>query len=637
MEADSHVRAEEALRLLASAVSATRLYPESSPLRSEAIQRFIDRSSEVGFGTVRVIVDPHEFRSGDAVLGKGQVHVASLAETLHAQQVGQLILVPGITPDEVMSFIACVNTDTKNVRQRGGLRSMLLESKVEHLAVIELTFRASDEEGLFGLDLTTAPLSEIGVETAAAAERWARSASVGEGTDDMDTAIGRLEQATRDIASSRVAEALMRLDEMTRMKVLGWALRADSSGKRMQGMLDVVAKMKPAALARLLTLVALQAGTDPGRVATAIDLPPEVMEQVALLLAPSPRTDAECGVPDYIDADRLARDAGTRDEDERADLQRQLSISGPTLASGKALVTAVALSRTRPDADTVKAISIALPAAARDGAFAPAREALRRLDELSSDPDLSAAVAAARGSLSDPATLHDLVRAPITDADAAIAGELLHAAGAAGAEALIDHYSRANEAARSLLRPVLRGLGDLILGVAARRVRSDDTVRANAVLRILPLLGDKRAVTTIAQALEHLDAEVRRTAIISLTIMPGQESAAILAKTVTHWDPETQRFAVKEIGRAKVAAAIPALGRMLEDINVFERNHELKKEIVKALESIGTPQVLPILKRVAQRRVILGRRNKELSALARRAVQNVSMNTDRTQGVDGRE
>ena len=57
--------------------------------------------------------------------------------------------------------------------------------------------------------------------------------------------------------------------------------------------------------------------------------------------------------------------------------------------------------------------------------------------------------------------------------------------------------------------------------------------------------------------------------------------------------------------------------RILEDINVFERNHELKKEVIKSLESLGSPEAIPVLRRWANRKFVFGRKNKELRFLQR--------------------
>lgn len=631
MASETQSLSEEVVRLLANAANAVRLYPASSPLPAEAIDRFIRKANEATttIGPLRYVVDPRQFRMGDDVLAGGQTQVVAFAETLHAMQVGQLIIAPDITAQDATAFMGVVTDDPAAVRRRG-IRETLASAGVSRIAVIPVTLRASEEEGILGLDLATAPLEDIGREAVSATDRWYQSAKEGEGHDDVRTAIDRLEQATRDIATARVAEALMRLDEASRMRVLALSLRADSSGRRMSGMLDVIARMKPAALARLLRIVAIQSNTDPQRVAGVLELPPELARQVMALLAPSPRTETESGVPPEATAESVA-DAVDEPGDE-ADLDRQIALASPGLASGRALSTAVAVSRDRPTEEAVQAIGMSLAQAARDGAFVSVREALRRLDELSENAAFTIAVEQARATLADADVLADVVRAPMTDADAAIAGEVLAAAGQPGAEALLGYYLQADDHKRSLLRPVIRNMGEPLLSAASRLLRQDDSVKAESILRILPLLGDKRVIPVIQQGLEHLDINVRRAAVTALADAPGRDGNAALGKALGHWDPETKRFVIREIGRAGATEAIPSLVRILEDINIFERSHELKKEVIKCLDALGSPDALPVLRRWANRPFVFGRKNKELRFLARRAIEDLSSKTGDSKG-----
>jgi len=625
--------ADEVIRLLAGAATAARLYPPRSELPAQAVERFVSRANEVtnAVGALRYRVDPHEIKIGEVTLRAGQNQITVFAETLHAMQVGQLVIAPGTTVEETHAFVEIANTDPSAVRQQG-VRNMLMRAGVTHMAVIEVSLRSSDEEGFLGLDLTSAPLEDIGREAVVVAQEWSRTAAEGQGVDAIATAIGSLEEATRNIAAQRVADALLRLDEATRMRVLALSLRADTNGKRMEGMFDVIARMNPSALARLLTIVAAQAGTDPSRLAGAMDLPPEVAEQIALLLAPSPRTEAECGVPTEVSAADINEDMAA--PGDTRDLQRQMTLSSPSLAAGRALATTVAISRVKPGLESVSAITDALPRAARDGAFQSTREALRRLDELEADPALALEVERARASLQDPEVLADVCQAPLSDSDAAIAGEILQAAGAAGGEALLSFFLTAQEPQRSLFRPVVRGMGEPLLNAAGRRIRTDDSTTVINILKMMPMLGDRRAVPVLVSALDNLDAAVRRAAVTALADFPGDEGKPALAKALSHWDPETRRFVIREIGRVHAVQAIPALVRILEDINFLERNHELKKEVIKSLESLGSPTAIPVLKRWANRPFVFGRKNKELRFLARRAVDKLSAEEIRNEGVD---
>jgi HEAT repeats len=310
--------------------------------------------------------------------------------------------------------------------------------------------------------------------------------------------------------------------------------------------------------------------------------------------------------------------------EDSGDIQRQVAIASPQLSASRALATAVAISRVeKPDAESVRAIGDTLPQAARDGSFPRVREALRRLDELSAQAELTGEIGRARATLSDPQVLADVCSAVSTDADAAIAGEILQAAGPAGAEALLETYIRGTDVQRSLLRPALRGMSESILGVARSRLRNEEPRRAVAVLRVLSALGDRRAIPVMTQALSHLEERVRFAAITSLANTPEPEAANALVKALGHPEPETQRFAIREIGRVKAAPAVHQLTRALEDLNVLQRTYETKKEVIRALEQIGTPEAQRALKRTADRGLVWGRKSRELRTLARRALDEI--------------
>lgn len=628
MESESFPRIEEIARLFATAFGASRLYPAASTIPREAVIRCVSRSNEIASsGPLRLSVDPHGFHYGSASIGAGQGQVAALAEALHSLQVGQLVIAPGLDAREVEAFIRVADTDPAAIRAAGGARAALVAAQVRHIAVIEVSLRATDEEGLMALDLTTAPLDDIAAAMQEAVERRGSAAGDGAARDEVAEALGNLEGATREIALERMAGALMRLDEQTRKRVLALCLQSDTEGRRMDGMLDVIARMKPASLARLLRLVATQANADPRRIASALTLPPETARILSLLLTPRTNIEPDFGVTTAEQAESLAGVMAV--EEDHTELDRQVSIASPALSAARALATAVSVSRHRPDDESVRAMADVLPQAARDGAFVTVREALRRLGELAGDPSLVDAVAAAHAGLADAAVLADVCRAPVTDSDAAIAGEILHSAGAPGSEALLDAYLLVPEPRRSLLRPILRGMGEGVLGAARSRLRTADSATAIGILKTLPHLGDKRAIPVIAQGLESLDEQVRFTALSALASIPAPEATAALIRGANHREPETQRYAVRELARTHAVAAIPALNRALEDINIFQRTYETRKEIIGALEHIGTVDAEKALRRFAQRTVGLGRKTRELR---RRAIE-VADELERTRGV----
>lgn len=620
MDADVGHPAEQVVRLLASAVGAVRLYPPTSALRKQAMDVFTFTANKLAAsGPLRLTVEPKGLSEGGLPLAQGQGQVAALAEALYALQVGQLVIAPGVTREETEAFVGMVTADTAAVRAAGGPRSVLAAAGVRHMAVIELTLRASDDSGLLGMDLNSAPLDDIATELKGAAEHHLETINEPPQQDDVAEAIDRLDEATREIALERVASAMLRMDEASRMRVMALALQADATGRRMQGMLDVIARMKPAALARLLKLVATQAQTDPRRIASAIALPPETARALALLLAPTPDVAPDFGIPDRAQAAQLAE--VMKVEEDTTDLRRQIKDAAPARSAQRALATATAVSRHRVDQGTVQAIGEVLPQAARMGAFATVREALRRLDEIALEPSMMDAVAAARDQLAEPSVLRDLCLAPSSDADAAIAGEILRGAGAAGAEALLQCYMAVDEPRRSLLKPVLQTSSELILTVARTALKAAEPKAAVSMIHTLAALGDRRAAVVLAETLDSsLDETVRFAAVNALVRMPVAESRQALLKAVGHRQIETQRHAVRELGRSKAGWAVPVLARMFDDVNVLARGYEVRKDIISALSSIGTTEAHKALRRFAARPAF-GRKSRELKRQASEAVK----------------
>lgn len=610
--------AEELLRLVAVASTAARLYPATSPIPEESLEKLVRRSNEItnSLGGLRFTIDPNGFALGDKPMSPGQTQITWLAETLHSMQGGQLVIAPGITPEEARSFIHIVNSDPASVRQRS-IRSLLTGAGVTHLAVIEVSLRASTEDGLLGVDIINAPLEEIGTELTNAVTTWQQSAEEGAGSDDLFTVMDRMEEATRGLAASRIVQALMMLDEPTRLNLLEMSLKTDTAGQRMSGMFDVISRMNPSALARLLKMTAQKMSIEPDRLAQALELPASVFESISLLLSlPSQSESAEMA-PDAPDVEMIALELAM---DDAGDLGHQLSKASPVFAAGKALHTNVTLSAKRPDADSIKAIGESLVPAISAGAFSAVMGALNRLDELQSTPALALDIEQARARIQDVQVLLEACRSASTDAEAAMAGDILRTAGSTGADALLLFLAEADQERRSLFRPVLRGMVDQLLTSAGRMIRTEDSSGAISILKALAFIADKRAVPVIVQALENLDAAVRRRAVTTLADIAHSESRTALSGAVAHWDPETQRFAIKEIARVGATEAIPALVRILEDINIFDRNHELRKAIVRCLGRLDSPIARRSLEKLASRRFILGRQGKELRFLARQAL-----------------
>lgn len=618
--------AEDLLRLLAAAMNAVRLYPAASPLRTDAITRFTAeaRAATAVGGPLQLKVDRGRFILGETAIGEGLPQIAALSETLHALQVGQIIVAPALTEAESASFLDILGSDAHAIRAGGGMRSALLAAGVANIAVIEVSLRASSEEGLLGLDLTTAPIEDIARELSGAVETWIEESATDPGAQDLvEEAIERLEPAARDLAMRRCAEALMLLDEASRVRMLSSAMATAASPTAMDGLLEVVAHMPPAALARLLKLTAERqnAGTDD--VIGAIEFPPELASELARLLKPSPQTEAERGVPPEADVDGIVHEVAAADEIDLAHISTLVKATTARSAAARGLMTTLQMASDRPSDDTVKAVADAVKPAIQQGAIDELAHAAELMRPLAEDPALAAAVQAARAALAEPALLEACAKRLGDDPASQAARSLLSAAGTPGAEALVATYLDATELQRANLLPTAAEMIESVAPVAGRVLRSGEASSAAAVLRLLGSMRSRRLAPTIASGLEHLDVGVREAALAALAQSPSPETTQLLSKALAHWDPETRRIAAREMGRAGSTDAVPALLKVIAEVSMFERNYELKKEVLKSLETLRSPQAVPALRRMARRGLVIGKKNRELRYLAQRVLESL--------------
>ncbi|MCX8006870.1 MAG: hypothetical protein N3B11_02000, partial [Coriobacteriia bacterium] len=394
-ESDRIAVVEEALRALASASGAVRLYPPSSPIRDDAVRRAAEAMlAMVVEGPVRLVVDRERFLLDGVPVGAGRPATAALAEALHALQIGQVIVAPGLTQGEVGALLDVLSRDAREVRATGGARAALVEAGAQNLAVVEVSLRTSDQQGLAGVDLVTAPLGDIAQHLPAAAERWRSSSEDGDGLDEIASAVDGIEPAMRDLALTRIAQSLLHLDERSRIALVEAALTRTANGRPMEGMLAALAKMPPAALARLLRLVAEQRETGADSLLQEIPLPTQMLREVRALVQPVPAADPARGVPETVDVLTLAAEASP-DESDQLVVESLVRQATPAAAAERALVACLEVFGRKRDAESLKAVAEAAVRSLRAGSVEHLREAIVAASAAVAAPDLAPQASAA--------------------------------------------------------------------------------------------------------------------------------------------------------------------------------------------------------------------------------------------------
>lgn len=203
------------------------------------------------------------------------------------------------------------------------------------------------------------------------------------------------------------------------------------------------------------------------------------------------------------------------------------------------------------------------------------------------------------------------------------AAAVVSATGVSGAEAAVEAWLLSTETKRALVEEIGRAIPEPFIAAIGRRIRAGDPAEVRDLAGVLGRLGDRRAVSVLSLALDHEAREVRTAAIAALGNVDTDESWAAIVSALTHPDEPTAQTALESIRRAGRRRAVPAMLAVLRLGTSGTRNHELKREIIEDVRAMGATEAIPVLKRIASRRLTFRRKPRELRDAARRALADL--------------
>ena len=146
---------------------------------------------------------------------------------------------------------------------------------------------------------------------------------------------------------------------------------------------------------------------------------------------------------------------------------------------------------------------------------------------------------------------------------------------------------------------------------------------ARNVAYILGRLGDPRGMGHIARLASHRDHRVRSEAVAALASIGGQEADALLAKLLNDVDGRIRLKAVLSMSDTAVLLSLPKLLHLLARLDPMQLTFALKQEIIAALARSRAKDAIPALVRFSQHRLAFGRRHRTLRRLAGEAVATI--------------
>jgi hypothetical protein len=669
--------ADRLLKRLAVAVKTFGLYPARHPVAERALQdlltvlrpyletygAFVTRVSRQGF-----VVDGVPF--------EGEAH-AGLAFHLYTRKVALLSILPAATERELASLLAIAGMDRVSLEAAGGPEHLLWQSGVGNAQIIELTLEQEQEVEALGLNAFLALIGrsrlaprerQAVVDILSAADQTARlldniylmAPQVFEGIGEQE----RIEHAFQAVRSldriildepletqsplyAHLAEALLLVEAPLRSALPHLLLsRAadDTSAKYLLTRLSAeqVAELivrgvrGPAAaeeLLRLLTVLALPAQKAEAVVALlearlqpAGEGPTWLRDALRSSLPPQPAERPPEVPAEFVFDDTLI----FINHEELAQRLQEAKAIDEGAATREVILTLVDVLREEHNEEELTEAAAALTGylswMVEHREFPLLATVLRHVKRLASTAEgLRARLAAdvARGMTEHPLLDH-LLAALWSGRETPVEQQVRSCLEAVAEEAVTPLVRVLGGEPRAGMRAILC---DLLAGIGRDHVRElaafVDDERWYLVRNIANILGrlqTPEVVGHLGRLVDHPEYRVRREVADALARVGTEEAQRLLVRLLDDPDPRIRLRALQALNAWGTRLALPRLLDLVAAPDPLNRLFAHKAAAVEALERLGAPEALPVLRRLARLPLALGAPRRRLRDLARRAV-----------------
>ncbi len=650
MEASVESRsAESAVRAIASAAKALRLYPPTSPIPRQSIDDAIAalRSAVATRSVLPLVVGRTGFDLDGTPLAEGAPGVSDLADTLRAHGVAELDVLPGCPAEDLVTLLDLIGQEPSEVHASGGLATLLAAEGAEGVRVAEVALSVVSA-GVLELGETAQDfLRELAADTDKLAA-WLAAAAAGdpaglaEGLSELANAAGTAGAAT---LAANIAEALRSQGREVRDAVLGCAMdpgpihelaRASFSNMGGGEIADVlcggVYGENMLSLSNALTHLPLQQRVS------------EIRTQIQDALASAGHTEKEAHFLDHMLEVRtspepetalprtelygaVARALSLDDEDIRQVREAtQTEVRSSDAAGVRAML--VLLDQQNDfelyvrSADSLAAM---VPRLIEGGRLDVATQVIRELADRGSRtgqpwPELADRLRTAIDSALSPRTAEALIAAVEADpgliADARTLTNV--APGSSGGPLLAVALTRGERGvatAKDLL-------GRKLPGLIAAAIPTLPWHQLQAAVHELAATDEPRFNERIAEAARRADEQSRREVAAGLASAGTPGAVQLLTSMVRDASIDVSIIAVRAMGKHRTPGAAALLAERLNELDLDGNDFLLGREIIGALARSEEPAALTALNALASRRALIKRGHfTEVQQLARQALK----------------
>jgi hypothetical protein len=642
---------------LLGAKKAVRLYPAGNPLASEWMSR-LHRSLETALKdglppVLRIVPGRFEWDGGQLVT-KDQALEAFRFE-LETRRITEIAVDPGVEPWELQHFLDCLNLRQEDVDQGGGLPALLGQRNVVHITLRgplwgdgtgaasggpgATTSRLDQLEGLVAavLDAVADEFRTLAYDRVRLSGWFVELAHPGDRADIVAQAVQMLiplaeAEPDREIRYRALNECLMALPDPLRRAVINEgllpAVRTDLN------VLNLLTRLSGDEFAELVGL--LPASWLEGLRAEIEALPAEEWKKARLVesledalaereLAAAPVESLIAdGDPGLLALREAARSGGSPEAALEHSLAILFYLVGESESEGYPTLLIDALEETVTEALGRGQL----------------RLALRTLQRLTQPPELRPEWQAEHqrrlqllhrrlGGRSQVSLLAEGLRRRESPDDMADATEYLRTL---GGEALGEFVGIVGEepdaGTRGRMVEVLAAIGLPAAPAVRARVGNGPWQVVRVMIGLLARFGDREGIAAIEQVARHDHPQVRREAARALAALGGKQALPRLLEYLSDTDAEVRLAAIKLIGGLLDANTVAPLRAFLVTPTRGASDLLVKREMMTALASVGSPQARQVLESIAQRRVWPWQRN-ELTVrdLALEAIKSIGQPT----------
>lgn len=624
------------LRDLLGAKKAVKLYPAGNPLATEWVQR-LHRSAENAFkeGLPALLrIAPGRFEWDGGQLPTRDQALEAFRFELETRRIAEIAIDSAVEARELQHFLDCLNLRHEDVETAGGLPALLSQRNVVHIALRGPLW--GDGTGRAGSGPASARLDLIETLVAAILEKLAdhfraltydrlqlaawfqELAQPGDRAGVVFRAVQMLiplveAEPDREIRYRTVNECLIALPDPCRSAVINDhllpAVRTDLNT------LNLLTRFSGDEFAELVGL--LPASSLEGLRAEIEALPAEewkkarISESLEDALAEKEVAAAPIeplivdGDPALLALQEAARVGCTPDAALDHSVSVLFYLMGETESDSYPALLIDALEEAVTEALGRDRLRLALGT-------------LRRLDQpaelrpewLTEHQRRLQLLYRRLAGRSQVALVTDILRRSDRTEDVADAADYFRILGREAADELIGILADEQEAApRTRMLDALAAVGPVAAPAIRARVGDPRWLVARSMIALLARLGDQAAFPEIEKAARHEHPQVRREVARALAALGGKQALTPLLAYLADPDAEVRFAAIKLLGGLVDESTVAPLREFLVTPTRNASDLLVKREMITALASIGSPQARAVLEAIARRRVWPWQRN----------------------------